>query len=52
MPQIPAVLADELRYSPYLQTGMFSVKDLVGLSHQASEAQVLAELRRRKNLFT
>ena len=49
--QIPAVLSEELRYSPYLQTNKTSVKDLVGLPHQASEDKVLAELRHRKNMY-
>jgi hydroxyacylglutathione hydrolase len=48
---IPAVLSEELRYSPYLQTCRASVKDLLGLPPHTSEDQVLAELRRRKNLY-
>ena len=49
--QVPAVLSEELRYSPYLQTGRPSVRALLGLPDHAREDLVLAELRRRKDLY-
>ena len=49
--QIPAILSEELCYSPYLLTGLPSVRSLLGLSQQTSEEKVLATLRQRKDTF-
>jgi hydroxyacylglutathione hydrolase len=48
---IPAVLSEELRYSPFLRTEQASVKDVLGLPHTASQDRVLAELRHRKDVY-
>lgn len=45
------MLSDELRYSPHFQVGRPVIRDLLKLSKQVSEDQVLSELRRRKDMY-
>lgn len=49
--QVPSILSEELQYNPFMLTEERSLKEALGLPPATQPAQVLAELRRQKNLF-
>jgi hydroxyacylglutathione hydrolase len=46
----PSTIGDELRTNPFLRTGSAEIRNNIGLG-QADDAEVFAELRRRKDAF-
>jgi hydroxyacylglutathione hydrolase len=50
LPTVPSLLADELATNPFLRAGEASVKAALGME-TASDAEVFAEIRRRKDSF-
>lgn len=50
IPTVPSLMTDELQTNPFLRAGLQSVKDGLSMS-DASDAEVFAEIRRRKDAF-
>lgn len=46
----PSTIGEELRANPFLRTGSVEIRQALGLQH-AGDAEVFAELRRRKDSF-
>jgi len=49
-PTVPSRLAEELATNPFLRAGRPEVKSALGMT-EASDAEVFAEIRRRKDRF-
>lgn len=49
-PTVPSTLAEELATNPFLRAGLSDVKSAINMV-QASDAEVFAEIRRRKDAF-
>ncbi len=49
--QVPSILSEELQFNPFMLTGSSFLGDLLNPSGTLSESEILAEVRRRKNLF-
>lgn len=47
---VPSTLAEELATNPFLRAGLPEVKDILGMA-SAADADVFAEIRRRKDVF-
>lgn len=49
--QVPSILSEELTYNPFLFTESPDLKDALGMTTDSTPAQVLAEVRKQKNIY-
>lgn len=50
-PTVPATIAEELAYNPFLRTGSAEIRRTLGIAESASGEEALGEIRRAKDSF-